>query len=373
MSLSHSPQVITDGLTFYYDMFNRQKSWRGRKNLAKTSAGVIDWSIGNLTGVVSRSEVVANEVYRITCTTSGAFRFSFNLSNLINGGIYTLSFKFRYINAAINDFVLTDWNDTSITRETISLGDGVYFQYGTGTRSTYDATYRFMDASMSSGQIVELWDFQLEQNTIPTVYVNNLLSNTEQLIDLTNQNTITANTLTYAADGTFSFNGSSNLMIFPENSIFNSQSHSVEVWVRTNATTQNGFWFEKGNVNTQYSLFQEGGVIQWRHRYTDNVLDSQSTTTATYLNTTNWAQVVGTYGGGLKRTYINGALVSSRAESRTVSTNTNGCSIGVYGGFNGSRSYWYNGDIGIVKVYNRALTALEIQQNFNALRGRYGV
>jgi hypothetical protein len=33
----------------------------------------------------------------------------------------------------------------------------------------------------------------------------------------------------------------------------------------------------------------------------------------------------------------------------------------------------HNGNIANIKIYNRALTAQEIQQNFNALRGRYGI
>jgi hypothetical protein len=64
--------------------------------------------------------------------------------------------------------------------------------------------------------------------------------------------------------GSLVFDGSNDMIIIPENSALNTQTPSVEVWVKTNATTQNGFWFEKGTVNTQYSLFQEGGVIQWR-------------------------------------------------------------------------------------------------------------
>ena len=32
-----------------------------------------------------------------------------------------------------------------------------------------------------------------------------------------------------------------------------------------------------------------------------------------------------------------------------------------------------NGNIANVKIYNRALSAAEVQQNFNALRGRYGI
>jgi hypothetical protein len=48
-------------------------------------------------------------------------------------------------------------------------------------------------------------------------------------------------------------------------------------------------------------------------------------------------------------------------------------SIGVYGGYSGSRGYYYDGSLSICRVYGRALTAAEITQNFNAIRGRYGV
>jgi hypothetical protein len=38
-----------------------------------------------------------------------------------------------------------------------------------------------------------------------------------------------------------------------------------------------------------------------------------------------------------------------------------------------STGQWTNGRISVFKIYNRALTLREIQQNFNALRGRYGI
>lgn len=34
---------------------------------------------------------------------------------------------------------------------------------------------------------------------------------------------------------------------------------------------------------------------------------------------------------------------------------------------------YFTGNISLVQIYNRALTATEIQQNFNALRGRFGI
>lgn len=156
---------------------------------------------------------------------------------------------------------------------------------------------------------------------------------------------------------------------FQNNTALDTQTPTVEVWVRTNATTQNGFWFEKGTVNTQYALFQEGSVIQWRL----GPLGDLSTTTATYMNTTNWYQVVGTYTSGDRRLYINGVQVNSNATAGALSTNTGGMSVGVYGGYAGSRGYYYNGNLASVKVYNRVLTPSEIIQNFNALRGRFGI
>jgi hypothetical protein len=33
----------------------------------------------------------------------------------------------------------------------------------------------------------------------------------------------------------------------------------------------------------------------------------------------------------------------------------------------------FDGSISVVQIYNTALSAAEIAQNFNALRGRYGV
>ena len=47
----------------------------------------------------------------------------------------------------------------------------------------------------------------------------------------------------------------------PNNTTLDTQTPSVEVWIKTNATSQSGFWFEKGTVNTQYSLFQSSVTL----------------------------------------------------------------------------------------------------------------
>jgi hypothetical protein len=42
-------------------------------------------------------------------------------------------------------------------------------------------------------------------------------------------------------------------------------------------------------------------------------------------------------------------------------------------GSNGGNSEFLNGNISQVQIYNRALSAQEISQNFNATKGRYGL
>lgn len=76
-----------------------------------------------------------------------------------------------------------------------------------------------------------------------------------------------------------------------------------------------------------------------------------------------------------QKIYLNGILVAERIP--TIS-NYSGIS-GTGGGANLGRGHtnpyaqYINGNIATFKHYNRALTASEIQQNFNALRGRFGL
>lgn len=167
--------------------------------------------------------------------------------------------------------------------------------------------------------------------------------------------------------GSFTFDGVNDFASASNNTALDTQTPTVEVWVKTNALSQNGFWFEKGSVNTQYALFQEGGSIVWR--LTTNV-GSLTATTASFMSTSNWAQVVGTYTSGDRRIYVNGVQVASDSLAYTIPTNSSGMFIGAYGTGTG---YFYNGALSICRVYNRVLSAAEVLQNFNAARGRYGI
>jgi hypothetical protein len=171
----------------------------------------------------------------------------------------------------------------------------------------------------------------------------------------------------------FAFNGTTNNRLFriPNSTSLDTQNPSIEVWVKPNLLSQNGFWFEKGTVNSQYSLFQENTNICFRTK-PSGTMDSLYGASSV-LSTTNWNHIVAVKSATEKIIYINGARVYSKSYTDTVSTTTGGVSIGAYGGFAGGRGYYYNGNIASVKIYNRDLSPLEIQQNFQAHRGRFGI
>jgi hypothetical protein len=87
-----------------------------------------------------------------------------------------------------------------------------------------------------------------------------------------------------------------------------------------------------------------------------------------------WNQIVARRSGTQLNLYLNGALKVSGTITvlDTGTGSTNVLRIGV-GNYAGDFSWHANAFVSSVKMYNRGLTDAEILQNFNALRGRYGI
>jgi len=99
------------------------------------------------------------------------------------------------------------------------------------------------------------------------------------------------------------------------------------------------------------------------------------TSPATALTINNWYQVVGVWTNVASNSialYLNGNSVGSNSHSFTSIKNT---TSSLYtGSFNGGQfSQWLNGRMGIVRMYNSALTGSQVLQNFNADKSKYGL
>ena len=124
-------------------------------------------------------------------------------------------------------------------------------------------------------------------------------------------------------------------------------------------------WDSSGGVNNKrFFLFRVNTT-------TLQFFDSNSTLTVGGTVTSNtWTETTVVINGSNSQLYING-VPSGATFSPTLSIKT-GVNLGI-GCYSYSLDNFFSGSIANTKIYNRALTQTEITQNFNALRGRYGI
>jgi hypothetical protein len=95
-----------------------------------------------------------------------------------------------------------------------------------------------------------------------------------------------------------------------------------------------------------------------------------------YTGTTNtWYQIVYVFknvGTKTLETYINGSSIGSVIHNlASILNSTTPLYIGSYNG--GEYSQWFDGKIGITRLYNTSLTSSQVLQNFNADKSKYGL
>ena len=129
--------------------------------------------------------------------------------------------------------------------------------------------------------------------------------------------------------------------------------------------------FEKGQVNTQYSnFFNSDGTFIFR-TIVPPINQDLTFTTATYVTANRWNHIVCTYNGSIKIIYVNGVQIASVAASGTLASGQTNQYVGKFG--SAGNNYPFSGKIAISKVYNRALSASEILNNYNSAKTRFAL
>jgi hypothetical protein len=170
--------------------------------------------------------------------------------------------------------------------------------------------------------------------------------------------------------GVIVFNGSSTGAYFTL--IANSGDFTCEIWVKQTganlgqASVFGGSNGISGADNCQLRVLDSDGSIGLALGNA-NVALSPSSAGVTSLN--NWYQVIWSRSGSTINVYVNSVFKCSGTSSTQLRIDR----LGNIGGLGGSLGKWLLGNISNAKVYNRALSAAEVSQNFNALRGRYGI
>jgi hypothetical protein len=118
------------------------------------------------------------------------------------------------------------------------------------------------------------------------------------------------------------------------------------------------------NGSASYALVVQNGKLNFRIE-SGGIQDASYT----FSNTSTYNYAVGTYDGSTMKLYLNGALVGTATTSVSIIySDSYPLLMGYY-----ANAFATNMSIGSLKLYNRPLSATEIQQNFNAMRERYNL
>jgi hypothetical protein len=162
-------------------------------------------------------------------------------------------------------------------------------------------------------------------------------------------------TYSSANGGSIVFDGSND---YVSGTISNLSEYTLSAMVKILATVAGG-GIIGGNITTNAYLQLGGGTFPWQF---NSAFNSSYTPVLS-----QWTYVVGVQeSGSTQRLYINGTSVSSASGTSNLGT--------AYAiGRRENGPVYLNCQIGVSQIYNRALSATEILQNFYSLKDRYGI
>ena len=167
--------------------------------------------------------------------------------------------------------------------------------------------------------------------------------------------------------GTFILDGSNDYIDGNTTSFDLTGDLSAEVWFNLSATAADwvrvigkgdgggrsfGFWYNTGSSVFLYQRYGASGNVGSLYG------------TSIQLNT--WYHVIVTSSGSTHKLYLNGLDVQTQTGAGPFNSSNSTLKLGY-----GEVHTYHNGRIGLYRIYNRALTAQEVLQNYNATKKRY--
>ena len=279
----------------------------------------------------------------------------------------------------------------------IAYGAGGTTHWGWGNNDTtnqpwgYVANLYLYNRKLSLSEIIE------QYNTLSPTFDQYVTSNLVMYLDPNNPSsypgtgssvydlsgndlTGTLSNVTYTSPA-FNFNGTSSTITVPDSPLLEpgSGDWSIEVWVNHSVIT--------GSSRAIMTKTNGGNSADWGYGIRTTQAGStymeigngttSITSPTTTLSTNTWYQIVGVWTNVASNSialYRDGALVGSSSHSFSSIKNTTGVlSLGSFNNNVGGFGQWLDGELGIVRIYNKALSGSEVLQNFQANASKYGL
>jgi len=404
MGVYGGPNVVENGLVLALDAGN-SKSYDFSENLYPHGETLQSLSNTRCTRETFSSGGPFNRGYVEFTTTEtsegGIYNFdSGNTISLVSGQVITFSVYFKNISLS-GGIYLRCWTGSgrawTTQRQVIYNLTDLTSSVSTGTIISHSITnegngwYRLSMTiaadqngfsaisinvgSNTIGQKYQASSLQVESRSFLTSYT--ITTGTAKLrsnfiLDISNNlnNGTLVNGVGYSGDngGSLSFDGVDDGVNCGNNSSLNVGNNiTANAWFYVNSIAL--YQAILGKVTSDFGLGWELANSSGTFRTTFRPSGTQINLQIGSLSVGNWYMGTMTYDNTTARLYLNGVQTGSTTSGGPVTLNsTEPLTIGrrVQGNF-------YNGNIAQVSIYNRALTAQEIQQNFIATKSRFGL
>lgn len=384
MGIARGANIITNGLVFGYDtgyplVSSTSDAYRFNKGkpttnlLSNSGASSLDVRTDIYNNVTKTN--LGNGKFRFANDGTGGstIRLYCNLSDLTDGATYGCSVSYENFQSGVGDNVTLDWCDQNNTTFSGTSGRAQM----SASRSSYTNTYRFLDISIPISSSIDLFDAQVELTSC-SPFVSSTRSISGSLLDIIGSQQIKLTQVSYDSNAQLTFDGTDDYAEIP--SFFvptGSRSVEVVAMVASASTDSNQKHIFANSDQPGNGTGDAGIAILYRNGHFRGYIwnwDGANSPRTEKVFQTNVEQdkfyhLVLTHENSEAKFYTNGVLVESAlcTGSRFPSNDT------TIGRYSPGYSQGFNGDIPIVRVYNRSITSDEVAQNFNSIKERFDI
>ena len=169
--------------------------------------------------------------------------------------------------------------------------------------------------------------------------------------------------------GMISFDGVNDYSITSDIQAPTGTNYTASIWVRLDSST--------AGVDSRFFWHGNYGVLLYKNtanQFFCYIRNESGVAVQALFGTLalgTWLNLIATYDGSNIKVYVNGQFVTQLAQTGNIQA-ANLPNLFSIGG-SAAASFYAKCDISQVLIYNATLTNNQIQQNFNALRGRYSI
>ena len=168
--------------------------------------------------------------------------------------------------------------------------------------------------------------------------------------------------------GSLKLDGSTDYIAVPNSTTLNPSTVTVSLWVKRNGYQSSVASYLRRNYNDSYAILGDIAADNVRFRIYNGSSYPESPNANLPLNT--WTNIVGTYDLANIKIYKDGVFVGQTAHTSAISYSSSNTTMTI-GRDDPASGRFMNANYGSVLIYNRALSAAEILQNYEAQKSRF--